>query len=124
MINVSQTIWIESLKARRSKMPLLTALAFMLADEPDPPAFEYLDTARIHPKAIVAGINAIRSGRRIFTDTRMALSGIRKRDLERFGCQVSCLIDDPEVAARAKRESTTRARAAVDLAAGSLRRVR
>jgi ABC-2 type transport system permease protein len=31
MINLSQTIWIETLKARRSKMPLLTALAFMLA---------------------------------------------------------------------------------------------
>ena len=31
MMNLSQAIWIETLKARRSKMPLLTALAFMLA---------------------------------------------------------------------------------------------
>ena len=31
MTNLSQAIWIETLKARRSKMPLLTTLAFMLA---------------------------------------------------------------------------------------------
>ena len=78
--------------------------------------FEYIDTVRIHPGAIDAGVKAIRSGKMIFTDTRMALSGIRKRDLERFGGGVSCLIDDPEVAARAERENTTRAHAAVDLA--------
>ena len=31
MSNLRQAIWVELLKARRSKMPLLTALAFMLA---------------------------------------------------------------------------------------------
>jgi ABC-2 type transport system permease protein len=31
MSNISQAIWVELLKARRSKMPLLTALAFSLA---------------------------------------------------------------------------------------------
>ena len=82
--------------------------------------FEYIDTVRIHPEAIEAGLNAIRSGKSIFTDTRMALSGIRKRDLVRFGCQVSCFIDDPEVAARAERENTTRAHVAVDVASDKM----
>ena len=31
MNNLSHAIWVETLKARRSKMPPLTALAFMLA---------------------------------------------------------------------------------------------
>ncbi|UCC51972.1 MAG: ABC transporter permease, partial [Anaerolineaceae bacterium] len=31
MSNISQAIWVEMLKARRSKMPLLTVLAFSLA---------------------------------------------------------------------------------------------
>ena len=31
MSNITQAIWVELLKARRSKMPLLTALAFSLA---------------------------------------------------------------------------------------------
>ncbi len=78
--------------------------------------FEYLKTVRIHPGALEAGVNAIRSGKTVVTDTRMALSGIRRRDLDSFGCDLVCLMDAPETAEAAERLKTTRARAAVDAA--------
>ena len=78
--------------------------------------FDYLETVRIHPKAIEAGIEAIRAGRRIISDTNMVRAGIRKNDLAGFGCDVICLMDDPAVMAAARNNGTTRALAAVDAA--------
>ena len=78
--------------------------------------FDYRDTVRFHPMAIEAGLSAIGRGATIVTDTRMALSGIRKKDLERCGGRVHCLIDDPDVARTARDQQITRARAAVDAA--------
>jgi precorrin-8X/cobalt-precorrin-8 methylmutase len=78
--------------------------------------FDYLRTVRFHNDAIAAGINAICLGKNIITDTHMAEAGIRKKDLAKFGCQLSCLIDSPDVIKTAVREKTTRACAAVDAA--------
>ncbi len=79
--------------------------------------FDYLKTIRIHPRAITAGTAAIRGGRALFTDTRMALSGIRRPLLERFGVPAACDIDAAAVREAARAAGTTRAAAAVDLAA-------
>lgn len=78
--------------------------------------FEYLESVRFHAEAMDAGIDAIRRGTPIVTDTRMAATGIRKSDLERFGGAVTCYIDDMRVRRAAAAAETTRARAAVDLA--------
>jgi precorrin-8X/cobalt-precorrin-8 methylmutase len=78
--------------------------------------FEYMQSVRFHPRAVEAGIAAIRRGRHIITDTRMACTGMRSRDLERFGATVRCLIGDSEVARTAARQGSTRAAAAVDAA--------
>jgi precorrin-8X/cobalt-precorrin-8 methylmutase len=83
--------------------------------------FDYLNTVRFHDNAIVAGINAIRSGKNIITDTRMAEAGIRKKDLANFGCQLICFIDSPDVIKKAFQEKTTRACAAVDIAVERMR---
>lgn len=77
--------------------------------------FEYLKSIRLHGDAISLGIAAIRAGKSIVTDTEMVRSGIRKRDLEPFGCRLFCLISDPEVKARAVKTAGTRAEAAVDM---------
>lgn len=82
--------------------------------------FEWLAMIRIHPEAVSAGTAAIRSGCSIVTDTNMARVGIRQRDLRRFGGAVTCHISDTGVAETARREGTTRARAAVDQAAPTL----
>lgn len=78
--------------------------------------FEYMDTVRFHPDAVTAGLNAIRSGKAIVTDTNMAKVGIRKKELEHFGSTACCFINAPEVKKIATETSTTRAKAAVDAA--------
>ena len=55
------------------------------------------------------GIEAIREGACIVTDTQMALSGIHKSTLESFGGTARCFMSDPEVARLAKERQTTRA---------------
>lgn len=82
--------------------------------------FDYLRTVRFHPDAVAAGIRAIRSGKPILTDTEMARSGIRKKELALFNVNVSCLITDPQVTVRAERNGITRARAAVDASASRM----
>jgi precorrin-8X/cobalt-precorrin-8 methylmutase len=80
--------------------------------------FDYLQSVRFHPRAIEAGVAAIRSGCTIVTDTHMARAGIRKTELGHFGAAATCYIGDPDVRQRAARSGSTRARAAVDAAAG------
>jgi len=78
--------------------------------------FEYLSTVRFQPDAIAAGIRAIRLGRSIVCDTRMAQAGMKKQALSRFGVRVECFIEDPRVVRAAAEEGITRAAAAVDTA--------
>ena len=82
--------------------------------------FEYLESIRFNGDAVKKGIQAIRSGKPIFTDTNMARVGIRKKEVHSFGGSVQCLIADEEVARLAVANGTTRALAAVDQAAAQL----
>jgi len=82
--------------------------------------FEYKETVRFHPDAISAGIGAIRQGRMVITDTNMARAGMRTKDLAQFGAAVKCYMNDPLIHARAKTNGTTRASAAVDVAAAEM----
>jgi len=78
--------------------------------------FEYKDMVRFHPAAIQSGLDAIRSGKKIITDTNMARVGIRKKELDPFGVSTACFMKDPMVHRQAKASGITRARVAVDLA--------
>ena len=82
--------------------------------------FEFKEMIRFHPDAITAGIEAIRNGQTIVTDTNMARVGIRKKEIERFGGQVKCYIDDPLIYQNAAAAGGTRAKAAVDAALGDM----
>ena len=70
--------------------------------------FEYIETIRFHKKAIDAGIEAIKKGCSIITDTNMAKAGIRKN--------AQCFIKDEDVIKIASENNLTRAEAAVDKA--------
>ena len=83
--------------------------------------FELIDLVRFHPDAVASGLDALRSGSSIVTDTEMARCGIPMRRMTPLGCEVRCLMNDPEVIASAKKNSTTRAHAALELAASSLK---
>jgi len=83
--------------------------------------FSWIDTVRMHPQAIAAGIAALRAGRPIYTDTRMAQAGIGKALLARWGVDVICLVDDPALAAQAKAQGVTRSLAGIDLSLDRMR---
>jgi len=70
--------------------------------------FDYARSMAFSPDAIAGGIAALRHGRGIVTDTTMALAGINKGLLGRFGIQGSCFIADPAVSAEALRLGVTR----------------
>ena len=70
--------------------------------------FDYVRDLIIAPTAIARGMAALRRGRTIVTDTRMAMAGISAARLEPFALTVRCLVDDPLVAKSAKRLGVTR----------------
>ena len=81
--------------------------------------FDYARNLHFTPGAVAAGIAALRSGTPIVTDTTMALAGISKPGLAKLGTTALCYVADPEVAAAAKQQGTTRAVAAVHKAAAA-----
>jgi len=78
--------------------------------------FELLTLLRFSPRAVHAGVAALRSGAIIVTDTRMCQAGIPMRRLTPLGCKTVCYMDDPELAAKARELGVTRASLAVDRA--------
>ena len=71
------------------------------------------ESVRFSPGAVAAGLKALQSGFDVITDVRMVEMGISKALLRSQNLATRCLIDAPEVAARAKKEGTTRSVAAV-----------
>ncbi len=71
--------------------------------------FDFAGLTQISNGAIEAGMQAIRAGAHIVTDTRMAASGINKTRLAQYGGEVRCFIGDDDVATEAKTEGITRA---------------
>jgi precorrin-8X/cobalt-precorrin-8 methylmutase len=56
------------------------------------------------------------NGADIVTDTNMALAGVNKRTLARFGGEAHCFMADTEVARIAKERGTTRAAISMEMA--------
>jgi len=83
--------------------------------------FEFKEMIRFHPDAISAGIEAIRNGKMIITDTNMARAGIRKKEVETYGGRVKCYINDPLIHEKAAATGGTRAKAAVDMAVSDMK---
>ena len=79
--------------------------------------FDYAENLRFTPGAATAGVAAMQGGVTIITDTNMALAGITKPGLAKLGGQALCFMADPAVAAAAKEAGTTRAVAAMHMAA-------
>lgn len=71
--------------------------------------FDYADNLRFSKDAENIGVNALRNGAHIVTDTKMAAAGINKNKLKEYGGEVHCFISDPDVAAEAKERGETRA---------------
>lgn len=71
--------------------------------------FDYADNLCFSEDAAKIGVEALRRGAHIVTDTRMAWSGINKKKLASFGGEAHCFMADEDVAAEAKKRGCTRA---------------
>ena len=79
--------------------------------------FDYVDNLVFSDHAVQRGIDALRGGCDIVTDTQMAKSGINKTILAALGGEVHCFMSDADVAAEAKERGVTRAFVSMERAA-------
>lgn len=79
--------------------------------------FDYADNLVFSEGAVEAGLNALKAGAVIITDTNMAWSGINKKKLASLGGEAVCFMADEAVAARAAAAGSTRAVASMERAA-------
>lgn len=79
--------------------------------------FDYARTLCFSPDAVKRGIEALKAGACIVTDTQMARSGINKKTLANFGGEAFCFMADDDVAEAANKNGTTRAAASMEKAA-------
>ena len=79
--------------------------------------FEYSGSMLFSPDAVGRGVEALRQGRGIVTDTTMALAGIAKPRLDTFAITASCMVADPVVTKVAAKLGVTRSIIAMRTAA-------
>ena len=79
--------------------------------------FDYADNLVFSAHAVTTGVQALRGGCDIVTDTQMARSGINKRILAELGGEVRCFMSDADVAQEAKERGITRAFVSMERAA-------
>lgn len=82
--------------------------------------FDYAEQLRFSEGAVEKALAALQQGATIVTDTQMVKAGIRKNSADALGCAIHCFISSEDVAKKAEREGTTRAKAAVDYAVETL----
>ena len=78
--------------------------------------FDYTRTLVFSEKAVQIAKELIVNGADIVTDTNMALAGISKKTLAKFGGEAHCFMADTEVARLAKEKGTTRAAVSMEMA--------
>lgn len=70
--------------------------------------FDYADNLKFSKESVRKGIEAIKRGASIVTDTNMAFSGVNKSILAQFGGKAYCFMADEDVAIEAKEREVTR----------------
>lgn len=95
----------------REQLPIVKRCIHTSAD------FDYVKNLAFTPGAVAAGIEAIRRGCTIVTDTQMAKAGINKKVLAKFGGEAVCFMSDADVAQEAKERGVTRAVVSMERAA-------
>ncbi|WP_295580589.1 precorrin-8X methylmutase [uncultured Oscillibacter sp.] len=71
--------------------------------------FDYGTSLRFTPGAVERGVEALRRGTAVITDTNMARAGVSKPALAHLGGEVHCLMAEEAVADAARARGTTRA---------------
>ena len=112
MRRISLGLQERGIEIEEALLPVVRRVIHTTAD------FEYAETLFFTEDVITYAHHAIRGGKTIITDTNMALAGISKPACQKWNCQPVCYMADPEIAAKAKEDGTTRAYAAMVRAAG------
>lgn len=71
--------------------------------------FDYADNLCFSENAAMLGVEALRRGAVIVTDTKMAWSGINKKKLAEYSGEAYCFMSDDDVAKEAQERGCTRA---------------
>ncbi len=106
----------EELKSRGVELPEEEALVTkrVIHTSAD---FDYVNTLTYSEHAVKTAKELILQGADIVTDTNMALAGINKKMLARYGGEVHCYMADETVARLAKERGITRAAVSMEMAA-------
>lgn len=106
----------EELKSRGVELPEEEALVTkrVIHTSAD---FDYVNTLTYSEHAVQTAKELILQGADIVTDTNMALAGINKKILARYGGEVHCYMADETVARLAKERGITRAAVSMEMAA-------
>ncbi len=107
---ISQELAVRNIILPPDQEPITKRVIHTSAD------FEYVDTLKYSKDAFAKAKDLIAAGADIVTDTNMALSGINKKMLAKFGGQVHCFMADETVAKLAKERKTTRAAVSMEMA--------
>lgn len=78
--------------------------------------FEYASSLVFSEHAVSRGMETLKKGAVIITDTNMGWSGVNKRKLSSLGGEALCFMADGDVAEEAVRKGTTRAVASMEKA--------
>lgn len=79
--------------------------------------FEYAGSLVFSSRAVLRGIEALKEGAVIITDTNMGRCGVNRKKLASLGGEALCFMADEDVAAAAAKNGTTRAVASMEKAA-------
>lgn len=79
--------------------------------------FDYARTMTYSDHAVEIAKNLIQNGADIVTDTNMALAGVNKKELAKYGGEAHCFMAEEEVAKIAKERGVTRAAVSMEKAA-------
>lgn len=79
--------------------------------------FSFADTLLFSENVVEKGKEAIRRGACVVTDTNMALAGINKARLAKFGAAARCFMAEADVVAEARERGVTRAAISMERAA-------
>lgn len=79
--------------------------------------FDYAKTMTYSDHAVEIAKKLIQNGADIVTDTNMALAGVNKKELAKYGGEAHCFMAEEEVAKMAKERGVTRATVSMEKAA-------
>lgn len=93
------------------RLPVIKRVIHTTAD------FDYRENLWFSDGAVQAGIQALRDGAWVVTDTNMARAGVNRSALERQGGRALCFMAEEEIARAAKERGETRAALSMEAAA-------